>query len=90
MRVPDWGLPRVKRGTGGCNPTILDAEGVIGYIVKQAKRVQRREAWVKQWGEPAAPAALAAEKSVPRAAHGGIRGVCPIAFLVFILSLQLA
>ena len=41
----DWGLPRVKRGTGGCNPTILAAEGGIGYIVKRAKRAQRRESW---------------------------------------------
>ena len=43
MRVSDWGLPRVKCGTGGCNPTILAAEGGIGYIVKRAKRAQRRE-----------------------------------------------
>ena len=38
VRVPDWGLPRVKHGTGGCNLTLLAAEGGIGYIVKQVKR----------------------------------------------------
>ena len=32
----DWGLPRVKRGTVGCNPTSLAARGGIGYIVKGA------------------------------------------------------
>ena len=31
-------LPRVKHGTGGCNPTSLDAGGGIGYIVKRAQR----------------------------------------------------
>ena len=41
--IPNWGLPRVKHGTGGCNPTILSAKGGIGYIVKQAKRAQRRK-----------------------------------------------
>ena len=45
MRVPDWGLPRVKRGTGGCNPTLLAAKGGIGYIVKRVKRAQRRGSW---------------------------------------------
>ena len=45
MRVPDWGLPRVKHGTGGCNPPSLAAGGGIGYISKQAKRAQRRESW---------------------------------------------
>ena len=30
----DWGLPRVKCGTGGCNPTLCNAEGVLGYIVE--------------------------------------------------------
>ena len=30
----DWGLPRVKCGTEGCNPTPLAAGGGIGYIVK--------------------------------------------------------
>ena len=32
----DWGLPRVKCGTEGCNPTPLAAGGGIGYIVKRA------------------------------------------------------
>ena len=41
----DWGLPRVKRGTVGCNPTSLAAGGGIGYIVKRVKRAQRRESW---------------------------------------------
>ena len=30
----DWGLPRVKCGTEGCNPTLCNAEGMLGYIVK--------------------------------------------------------
>ena len=33
---PRLGLPRVKRGTEGCNPT----SGGIGYIIKRAKRAQ--------------------------------------------------
>ena len=41
----DWGLPRVKRGSVGCNPTSLAPEDGIGYIVKRAKRAQRRKSW---------------------------------------------
>ena len=32
----DWGLPRVKHGTVGCNRTSLAAGGGIGYIMKRA------------------------------------------------------
>ena len=60
MWDPDWGLPRVKRGTVGCNPTSLAAGGGIGYIVKRAKRAQRRESWAMIWNKiynsvPSAP-----------------------------------
>ena len=78
MRVPDWGLPKVKRGTGGCNSTILDAEGVIGYIVKRAlasaatRILWASSVWDQDWGLPRGKHGIVGCNSTNLVAGGGI------------------